>query len=64
VLEHGRLVMNQDRLFGNTPVIKLGGHFKKVLLHSCVKGMSIDILSYTDSAIPEALQADSEYHRA
>ena len=30
VLEHGRLVMNQDRLFGNMPVIKLGGHFKKV----------------------------------
>ncbi|ORY54862.1 UTP-glucose-1-phosphate uridylyltransferase 2 [Leucosporidium creatinivorum] len=30
VLEHGRLLMNEARLFASTPVIKLGDHFKKV----------------------------------
>jgi len=30
VLEHGRLVMNENRMFGIPPVIKLSGHFKKV----------------------------------
>ena len=29
-LEHGQLVVNENRLFGTTPVIKLGDHFKKV----------------------------------
>lgn len=29
-LEHGQLVINENRLFGTTPVIKLGDHFKKV----------------------------------
>jgi len=29
-LEHGRLVLNKDRLFGTTPVIKLDDHFKKI----------------------------------
>jgi UTP--glucose-1-phosphate uridylyltransferase len=34
-LEHGQLVINPSRMFENTPVIKLGDHFKKVSL-SCV----------------------------
>lgn len=29
-LEHGRLVLNEDRMFGTTPVIKLDDHFKKI----------------------------------
>ncbi|KAF8897072.1 UTP-glucose-1-phosphate uridylyltransferase [Gymnopilus junonius] len=32
VLDHGRLVMNENRAFGIPPVIKLGGHFKKACL--------------------------------
>lgn len=32
-LEHGQLVINENRLFGTSPVIKLGDHFKKVCLH-------------------------------
>ena len=31
-LEHGQLVINPSRMFENTPVIKLGDHFKKVSL--------------------------------
>lgn len=30
-LEHGQLVINKSRMFENTPVIKLGDHFKKVI---------------------------------
>lgn len=30
MLEHGRLVMNPERMFLSTPVVKLGDHFKKV----------------------------------
>ncbi|TFY83007.1 hypothetical protein EWM64_g1008 [Hericium alpestre] len=29
-LEHGQLVINQQRMFETTPVIKLGDHFKKI----------------------------------
>ncbi|KII92952.1 hypothetical protein PLICRDRAFT_172976 [Plicaturopsis crispa FD-325 SS-3] len=29
-LEHGQLVVSEDRMFGTTPVIKLGDHFKKI----------------------------------
>ncbi|KAI5123641.1 hypothetical protein M0805_001674 [Coniferiporia weirii] len=29
-LEHGQLVINENRLFGTSPVIKLGDHFKKI----------------------------------
>jgi len=29
-LEHGQLVINPNRMFQNTPVIKLGDHFKKI----------------------------------
>ncbi|PCH43933.1 UTP-glucose-1-phosphate uridylyltransferase [Wolfiporia cocos MD-104 SS10] len=29
-LEHGQLVINENRMFGTTPVIKLGDHFKKI----------------------------------
>jgi UTP--glucose-1-phosphate uridylyltransferase len=30
ILQHGRLVMNENRMFGIPPVIKLSGHFKKI----------------------------------
>ncbi|KAL5507109.1 UGP1 [Sanghuangporus vaninii] len=29
-IQHGQLVMNENRLFGTIPVIKLGDHFKKI----------------------------------
>ncbi|KAI9572217.1 UTP-glucose-1-phosphate uridylyltransferase [Boletus coccyginus] len=29
-LQHGRLVLNESRMFETTPVIKLGDHFKKI----------------------------------
>jgi UTP--glucose-1-phosphate uridylyltransferase len=29
-LEHGQLIINPNRMFETTPVIKLGDHFKKV----------------------------------
>jgi UTP--glucose-1-phosphate uridylyltransferase len=29
-LQHGQLVINENRMFETTPVIKLGDHFKKV----------------------------------
>ncbi|GJJ06605.1 hypothetical protein Clacol_000798 [Clathrus columnatus] len=29
-LSHGQLIINPNRLFGTTPVIKLGDHFKKI----------------------------------
>ena len=29
-VKHGQLIMNEDRMFGVTPVITLGDHFKKV----------------------------------
>lgn len=31
-LQHGQLVINEQRMFETTPVIKLGDHFKKVLI--------------------------------
>ena len=33
-LTHGELVINENRMFGTTPVIKLGDHFKKVCYFS------------------------------
>lgn len=32
-LQHGQLVINEQRMFETTPVIKLGDHFKKVSIH-------------------------------
>ena len=64
-LEHGQLVINENRLFGTTPVIKLGDHFKKVCstegfaAHS--GGLLIDNL---DSTISETVQEDTQDHRA
>ena len=29
-LQHGQLVINEQRMFETTPVIKLGDHFKKI----------------------------------
>jgi UTP--glucose-1-phosphate uridylyltransferase len=44
-LEHGQLVINPSRMFENTPVIKLGDHFKKVSL-TCLALMK-SLLSFT-----------------
>ena len=41
-LTHGELVINENRMFGTTPVIKLGDHFKKVCYFS---NQSTDIWS-------------------
>ncbi|KAF8967892.1 putative UTP-glucose-1-phosphate uridylyltransferase [Flammula alnicola] len=30
VLDHGRLVMNENRIFGIPPIVKLGEHFRKI----------------------------------
>jgi UDP-N-acetylglucosamine pyrophosphorylase len=74
-LEHGQLVINPSRMFENTPVIKLGDHFKKVSL-SCLASMK-NLLSFTtrqsltfffffhfcaDPTVPEAVQEDSKDH--
>jgi UTP--glucose-1-phosphate uridylyltransferase len=68
-LEHGQLVINPSRMFENTPVIKLGDHFKKVSLNLPSREEELAFLyylaipdlflSYADSTIPEAVQEDS-----
>jgi hypothetical protein len=46
-LEHGQLVINPNRMFETTPVIKLGDHFKKVrYLYGCPFTVSFLTLSY------------------
>jgi UTP--glucose-1-phosphate uridylyltransferase len=64
-LEHGQLVINPSRMFENTPVIKLGDHFKKVsnvatmkafIYYSAVPNF---FFSCADPAVPEAVQEDS-----
>jgi UTP--glucose-1-phosphate uridylyltransferase len=37
-LSHGQLVINEQRMFETTPVIKLGDHFKKVPHYSLSLG--------------------------
>jgi UTP--glucose-1-phosphate uridylyltransferase len=72
-LEHGQLVINPSRMFENTPVIKLGDHFKKVSLSSLAPMKSL--LSFTtrqyltfffhfcaDPTVPEAVQEDPQDH--
>ena len=39
-LQHGQLVVSPDRLFGTSPVIKLGDHFKKVRTFVRSSGLS------------------------
>ena len=34
-LQHGQLVINENRMFETIPVIKLGDHFKKVRSTAC-----------------------------
>jgi UDP-N-acetylglucosamine pyrophosphorylase len=72
-LEHGQLVINPSRMFENTPVIKLGDHFKKVSSSSLAPMKSL--LSFTtrqyltfffhfcaDPTVPEAVQEDPQDH--
>jgi UTP--glucose-1-phosphate uridylyltransferase len=63
-LEHGQLVINPSRMFENTPVIKLGDHFKKVSNVAAMKtfvcySAMLNFFSCTDPAVPEAVQEDS-----
>jgi UDP-N-acetylglucosamine pyrophosphorylase len=50
-LEHGQLVINPSRMFENTPVIKLGDHFKKVSFELPSPDEKLAFLYY--SAIPD-----------
>ena len=52
-LEHGQLVINRSRMFENTPVIKLGDHFKKVRYLAVIKAFFrfIAFLYYDQSLI-------------
>jgi UDP-N-acetylglucosamine pyrophosphorylase len=55
-LSHGQLVINENRMFETTPVIKLGDHFKKVdcstqeNFHTFTPG--------ADPTVPKAFQED------
>ncbi len=67
-LEHGQLVINRSRMFENTPVIKLGDHFKKVSYPSHPDKsfpppleQSLTFFSL-DPTVPEAVQKDPEDH--
>ena len=62
-LEHGQLVVSGDRLFGTTPVIKLGDHFKKVWrvfagYHACCVADRVRCVRCVDRSVPEAIQED------
>jgi UTP--glucose-1-phosphate uridylyltransferase len=61
-LEHGQLVINPSRMFENTPVIKLGDHFKKVSLSCLVTRQSLTFFFHfcADPTVPEAVQEDPE----
>ncbi|EGO00019.1 hypothetical protein SERLA73DRAFT_88836 [Serpula lacrymans var. lacrymans S7.3] len=47
-LKHGHLIMNEERMFENIPVIKLGDHFKKAILY-----LSDKLLTLTPSKIQQ-----------
>jgi UTP--glucose-1-phosphate uridylyltransferase len=61
-LEHGQLVINRSRMFENTPVIKLGDHFKKVSYFSRPEKSFPLPLEQLDPTVPEAVQKDPEDH--
>ena len=64
-LQHGQLMMSEHRLFGTSPVIKLGDHFKKVREGDLTSTKcEADQGLYVDPTIPEALQEDSQDYRA
>ena len=65
-LEHGQLVINPKRMFENTPVIKLGDHFKKVCRPSLAREICsvYSETSFADPAIPKTVQEDPPNHRA
>jgi UTP--glucose-1-phosphate uridylyltransferase len=47
-LQHGQLVINPSRMFENTPVIKLGDHFKKVCYLSSMKKYFLYCVAMSD----------------
>ena len=71
-LEHGQLVINPSRMFENTPVIKLGDHFKKVslscpaLMKSVLSCATLQYLTFfffhfcVDPTVPETVQEDPQ----
>ena len=68
-LKHGQLVINPKRMFENTPVIKLGDHFKKVRCPPRARDYRSAVISETttfffaDPAVPDAVQEDPPDHR-
>jgi UDP-N-acetylglucosamine pyrophosphorylase len=63
-LEHGQLVINPSRMFENTPVIKLGDHFKKVRRSAESRHTPLDRSVNSDPAIPKTVQEDAQDSRA
>ena len=64
-LQHGQLVINEQRMFETTPVIKLGDHFKKVpysfsLYFSLGMGDIFMFFFSVDPTVPEEVQEDSQ----
>lgn len=60
-VEHGQLIINPNRMFGTTPVIKLSDHFKKAsdaCQHYVLLG-SADRSLHTDCSLPTPLQANT-----
>ena len=64
-LQHGQLVINEQRMFETTPVIKLGDHFKKVT-YSFFFFLSLEwtlylcLYFFVDPSVPEEVQEDSQ----
>ena len=59
-LQHGRLVINEQRMFDTTPVIKLGDHFKKVrVLFFLWMDVILMFVFFVDPTVPEEVQEDS-----
>ena len=58
-LQHGQLVINEQRMFETTPVIKLGDHFKKVPYPSFGWALCLCLWFFVDPTVPEEVQEDS-----
>jgi UTP--glucose-1-phosphate uridylyltransferase len=60
-LQHGQLVINEQRMFETTPVIKLGDHFKKVpYLFFSFCDVILMFIFFVDPSVPEEVQEDSQ----
>ena len=64
-LKYGQLVINEERMFGGAPVIKLGDHFKKAHNISFVQYFTkirLNNRTFVDPELPETFQADPQNH--